>query len=197
MPVPNRLVLHRKASDTTVCAEKSRPLFFILKNCRTFASEFSSSHGPAKRRNPAGTERKENGSLHFEIRDVFCAYFCTLRFYRYFCHPESHADVAQLAEQLICNQLVGGSNPSIGSKEGRKSQTPHHKRGERQKSAENVLTRYGRIPEWPNGADCKSAGLYLRWFESIFSHEAEVALVKADIPDGIPDGIATFTNKRK
>jgi len=24
-----------------------------------------------------------------------------------------------------------------------------------------------------------------------------VALVKADIPDGIPDGIATFTNKRK
>ena len=37
----------------------------------------------------------------------------------------------------------------------------------------------------------------LRWFESIFSHEAEVALVKADIPDGIPDGIATFTNKRK
>ena len=28
----------------------------------------------------------------------------------------------------------------------------------------------GRIPEWPNGADCKSAGLYLRWFESIFAH---------------------------
>jgi hypothetical protein len=25
------------------------------------------------------------------------------------------ADVAQLVEQLICNQLVGGSNPSIGS----------------------------------------------------------------------------------
>ena len=48
MPVPNRLVLHRKASDTTVCAEKSRPLFFILKNCRTFASEFSSSHGLGK-----------------------------------------------------------------------------------------------------------------------------------------------------
>ena len=29
----------------------------------------------------------------------------------------------------------------------------------------------GRIPEWPNGADCKSAGLHLRWFESIFSHK--------------------------
>ena len=34
----------------------------------------------------------------------------------------------------------------------------------------------GRIPEWPNGADCKSAGLCLRWFESIFAHNyAEVA----------------------
>ena len=30
--------------------------------------------------------------------------------------------------------------------------------------------RKGRIPEWPNGADCKSAGLCLRWFESIFAH---------------------------
>ena len=32
-------------------------------------------------------------------------------------------------------------------------------------------TGYGQIPEWPNGADCKSAGLRLRWFESIFAHE--------------------------
>ena len=29
----------------------------------------------------------------------------------------------------------------------------------------------GRIPEWPNGADCKSAVLRLRWFESIFAHK--------------------------
>src|SRR5439155_21689877 len=28
----------------------------------------------------------------------------------------------------------------------------------------------GRIPKWPTGADCKSAGLRLRWFESIFYH---------------------------
>ena len=28
----------------------------------------------------------------------------------------------------------------------------------------------GWIPEWPNGADCKSAGLRLRWFESISTH---------------------------
>ena len=31
-------------------------------------------------------------------------------------------------------------------------------------------TAKGQIPEWPNGADCKSAGLRLRWFESIFAH---------------------------
>ena len=44
-----------------------------------------------------------------------------------------YADVAQLAEQLICNQQVIGSSPIIGFE---------------------VL--YGGIPEWPKGADCKS-----------------------------------------
>ena len=44
---------------------------------------------------------------------------------------KSHADVAQLAEQLICNQQVIGSSPIIGF--------------------------YGWIPEWPKGTDCKSA----------------------------------------
>ena len=38
--------------------------------------------------------------------------------------------MAQLAEQLICNQQVTGSSPVVGL--------------------------YGRIPEWPKGADCKS-----------------------------------------
>ncbi len=41
-----------------------------------------------------------------------------------------YADVAQLAEQLICNQQVIGSSPIIGF--------------------------YGWIPERPKGADCKS-----------------------------------------
>ena len=41
-----------------------------------------------------------------------------------------YADVAQLAEQLICNQQVNGSSPFIGFN--------------------------GQIPEWPKGADCKS-----------------------------------------
>jgi hypothetical protein len=26
------------------------------------------------------------------------------------------------------------------------------------------------VPEWPKGADCKSAGVSLRWFESIPRH---------------------------
>ena len=43
------------------------------------------------------------------------------------------AGVAQLVEQLICNQQVGGSNPSTSS-----------------------TIQYGGVPEWPKGADCKS-----------------------------------------
>ena len=40
-------------------------------------------------------------------------------------------------------------------------------------------TGHGQIPEWPNGADCKSAGLRLRWFESIFAHEfAQASLIR-------------------
>ena len=48
--------------------------------------------------------------------------------------PYTDADVAQLAEQLICNQQVAGSSPIISS-----------------------IFLYGRVPEWPKGADCKSA----------------------------------------
>ena len=47
-----------------------------------------------------------------------------------------HAGVAQLVEQLICNQQVGGSSPST--------------------SSNLFLIEYGRFPEWPKGADCKS-----------------------------------------
>ena len=47
-------------------------------------------------------------------------------------HP--YAGVAQLVEQLICNQQVGGSSPSTSSTE----------------------LIYGEVPEWPKGADCKS-----------------------------------------
>ena len=50
-----------------------------------------------------------------------------------------NAGVAQLVEQLICNQQVGGSSPSTSSK------LPLQRTSE-----------YGGIPEWPKGADCKS-----------------------------------------
>ena len=43
--------------------------------------------------------------------------------------------MAQLAEQLTCNQQVNGSSPFIG------------------------LFLYGWVPEWPKGADCKSVAI--------------------------------------
>ena len=48
-----------------------------------------------------------------------------------------YADVAQLAEQLICNQQVIGSSPIIGFT--------------------SKYLFFGRIPERPKGTDCKSA----------------------------------------
>ncbi len=47
------------------------------------------------------------------------------------------AGVAQLVEQLICNQQVGGSSPSTSS-------------------TLLKIIKYGRVPERPKGADCKS-----------------------------------------
>ena len=47
----------------------------------------------------------------------------------------------------------------------------------------------GRIPEWPNGADCKSAGVRLRWFESITSHEKKSRLELQDPDDARQSGI--------
>ena len=46
--------------------------------------------------------------------------------------------MAQLAEQLICNQQVIGSSPIIGF-------------------YTISCCIYGQIPEWPKGTDCKSA----------------------------------------
>ena len=47
------------------------------------------------------------------------------------------AGVAQLVEQLICNQQVGGSSPSTSS-------------------ILRIIILYGRVPERPKGTDCKS-----------------------------------------
>ena len=42
---------------------------------------------------------------------------------------------------------------------------------------------FGQVPEWPNGADCKSAGSRLREFESLPAHQ----MVVFGIPEGIPE----------
>ena len=48
-----------------------------------------------------------------------------------------NAGVAQLVEQLICNQQVAGSSPIVSSGE--------------------LSSKFGGFPEWSKGADCKSA----------------------------------------
>ena len=48
------------------------------------------------------------------------------------------ATVAQQAEQLICNQRVGGSIPFGGSM---------------------FIIRRGEVPEWPKGTGCKPVGV--------------------------------------
>ena len=54
------------------------------------------------------------------------------------CETAKNAGVAQLVEQLICNQQVGGSSPSTSS------------------NFDLIEYMHGRVPEWPKGADCKS-----------------------------------------
>jgi hypothetical protein len=60
--------------------------------------------------------------------------------YNFYCVT---AGVAQLEEQLTCNQQVAGSSPIAGSSSDIR----------RQKTDDP----YGGVPEWLKGADCKSA----------------------------------------
>ena len=61
-------------------------------------------------------------------------------------HAANHAGIAQLVEQLICNQQVGGSSPSTSSIS-----------CGQQISWETFWRDVsGSVPEWPKGADCKS-----------------------------------------
>ena len=62
------------------------------------------------------------------------------------------AGIAQSVEQLICNQQVGGSSPSTSSTRGPNSWPCLCFL--RQSGA----SKYGGVPEWPKGTDCKSAG---------------------------------------
>ena len=54
-------------------------------------------------------------------------------------------------EHLICNQVVASSILAIG--------------------LGGIIALAGEVPEWTKGADCKSAGLCLRRFESFPLHQ--------------------------
>ena len=60
----------------------------------------------------------------------------------------NRAGIAQLVEQLICNQQVGGSSPSTSSNLPQRQIIPYWETFWRDQS--------GSVPEWPKGADCKS-----------------------------------------
>ena len=76
----------------------------------------------------------------------------------------NQARVAQLVEQLICNQLVGGSTPFSGSA-GRVvvSRDETFWSGRRH-------DYIGQVVKWPTTTDCKSVLFGVRWFESILAH---------------------------
>src|SRR5207237_1301362 len=59
----------------------------------------------------------------------------------------ARAGVAQSAEHLFCKQVVRGSSPLASSCRSRIAERPVTK-----------FKQFGGLPEWPKGADCKSAG---------------------------------------
>ena len=71
------------------------------------------------------------------------------------------AALAQLVEQLICNQQVVGSSPTSGS---------------------SLQVIRGQLSEWLKEADCKSASVSLRWFESITAHSLFAEVVQWLLP---------------
>ena len=68
-------------------------------------------------------------------------------------------------------------NPGGRKKSGQKDGA--QRSGRVVESGRRIGKHIGKIPEWPNGADCKSAGVRLRWFESISSHTTQTASDKS------------------
>ena len=72
------------------------------------------------------------------------------------------AGVAQLVEQLICNQPVGGSTPLASSRFFLNSlcfQAHNNARkgvDNERMHKQNMPLVLGGVPEWPKGSDCKS-----------------------------------------
>ena len=40
---------------------------------------------------------------------------------------------------------------------------------------------YGGVPEWSNGADCKSVAFGLRWFKSTLPHQYVIVVIAMSI----------------
>ena len=77
--------------------------------------------------------------------------------------PGSEGWRSSTAEQLICNQQVVGSSPIASSMQknclGGDTITKQRSLvGSAGQGIVRCLTRRGEVPEWPKGADCKSAG---------------------------------------
>jgi hypothetical protein len=75
------------------------------------------------------------------------------------------AGVAQPVEHLTCNQEVAGSSPTASSRPREIPSLQTH-------AISLHSTPCGGVPEWPKGADCKSAVARLRRFESSPLHSA-------------------------
>jgi hypothetical protein len=83
------------------------------------------------------------------------------------CQERNHARVAQLVEQLICNQQVAGSTPFSGSRPVVRIINPVYWQ---------AMITIGQVVKWPTTTDCKSVLSGVRWFESILAHTAFEAL---------------------
>ncbi len=94
-------------------------------------------------------------------------------------HRTARAGVAQPVEHLLCKQGVRGSSPRASfprSELGTGLEMVVATNGfsepaERWMRGRELSLFFGGLPERPKGADCKSAGYCLRWFESITLHD--------------------------
>src|SRR5690606_36637073 len=85
-----------------------------------------------------------------ERRQIYCKSVASAEkvpWYSGLAERGNKAGVAQLVEQLTCNQQVGGSIPSASSTSWREV-------------FRELLAwfSYGGVPKWPTGSDCKSDG---------------------------------------
>ena len=86
-----------------------------------------------------------------------------------------YAGVAQLVEQLTCNQQVDGPNPPASSLKHRYVlRIFFFARSARAQES-------GQVAKWLNASDCKSDGIRLRRFESFPAHGRNLQLTILDL----------------